>query len=211
MSDRPAAIQLAQDGDDLLYAPGIREFIEPSLGADRVTAYETLMVMALLWPALRAFGAARWDRYGSDQLKALIELRRHREGMPVDDLSYVLDLDDVESLLDELVRLGRLTRSTGPTGDQTRCLRITERAERIVDEYLERMADQQALLFDSVAPDRLALLRHVCLRMDSNVEARFKRQMREVSGGPRSTGTSAGLNTKWTCSTTPPCASFWGR
>ena len=165
MSGSRAGTELSYDAAGLLYDPGVRELIGPSLGADDLVRFETLVVLANLKHTLEGVPHAL-ER--DDRRNMLFDLRRHHGSLSLDQLVARLEEDERDDLdwLAANERAGAVTHD----GDT---VRLTEAGDRELDEVIQQLAARVTPFLAGIAPERLPVVRHVCLRLHANRKAPY--------------------------------------
>jgi hypothetical protein len=165
MSESPGATELAYDADGLLYEPSVRDLVGPSLDADDLVRYETLVGLAFLKHTLDRVPPPL-DR--DDRRNMLFYLRRHRGSLTLDQLVARLEEDDREDLdwLAANVRADAVARD----GDT---VRLTPGGDRELDDVVRQLAARVTPLLAGVERARLPVVRHTCLRLHANRKAPY--------------------------------------
>jgi hypothetical protein len=167
-----AALDLATSERGLLYQRGLRAMLGPLLAPGPLLGCETVFAMIYARRALRQIVDQRPRFPGHEWLTPLRSLQLHRAGVPLDELLEQLeDLfdsgdQDPHAFLDEMERDGWLIRAPGAAGSTI--ARFTDDALRVADDHMRQDARLLGPLIDGIDGDRLALVRHVCLRMVVN-------------------------------------------
>ncbi|GIJ52386.1 hypothetical protein Val02_92720 [Virgisporangium aliadipatigenens] len=165
MSESRGATGLAYDTDGLLYELGVRDLVGPSLDADNLVRYETLVALSFLKHTLDGVPPPL-DR--DDRRNMLFYLRRHRGSLSLDQLVARLEEDD----RDDLDWLAANERADAVARDG-HTVRLTPAGDRELDEVVRQLAGRVTPLLAGVERDRLPIVRHTCLRLHANRKAPY--------------------------------------
>lgn len=189
--DHVAVLGLRTDEHGLLFQRGVRDTAGALLSRRSLVGSEACVAMRAVTDALVEMGDRPPGSTGLDgSLRPLRPLRERRAGVPLDELrghlAVVLDGRDPMAFIEERERGGVLVRrdaratasgddgergddGSGGDGECDVLVGLTEQGHRAFDDYLRRLAGAQAPLLAGIDPDRLAVIRHVCLSVTANV------------------------------------------
>jgi hypothetical protein len=195
-SPRPAVAEgdraeptLGYDDQGLLYEQGVRDLLAPLLEPGPLVSYETSIVLTHAKDALDRFDEELPRKLPGDEwLNPLLPLRRHRAGVPLDELlerlTNVFGAEDPMPFLHEIERSGKVTRAISPASDGVQVVQLTAQGHRAVDAHLRRRAEHQAALIDGIGPEQLGVVRHTCLQLAVRQAERHRDQAGQENGTP---------------------------
>jgi DNA-binding MarR family transcriptional regulator len=183
-SDVKSATTFPVDEDGRLYNPEVRRLLADDLPPEAVAAIEASAALGYA-VKLMHLGMERWaEQVGLSQqrLAVLFMLRHNPDGLPLGALATRMHVSprNVTGLIDNLERDGLVSRFPDPADRRSVLARLTDRGRELIEStWKENMARQCGLL-EGFAPEELAQLRHLCLRVVQKLQ-RAKELVPEVA------------------------------
>jgi DNA-binding MarR family transcriptional regulator len=171
-SARRLAVETDEDG--LLYSPQMREMLAGRVPAEARPAVEAFAAIGLASRHLH-LRMERWcEREGlSEQRMGILFMLRHAgAGVPLGALAAKLHVSprNVTGLVDHLERDGLVAREPDPADRRSVLARLTEQGRERIDGMPGGPFEWQRRLLAGFTPGELAQLRHLCLKLVSNME-----------------------------------------
>src|SRR5215469_3405534 len=165
---------VAAGEDGLLYSPQIREVLGERVSAEALPAVEAFAAIGLAARLLRA-RMERWcekEGLGETRLGILFMLRHAGGGGPLGALAARLHVTprNVTGLIDHLERDGLVARVPDPDDRRSILARLTELGSERLDAMGDQVFRQQQGLLAGFTDDELVQLRHLCLKLASNMK-----------------------------------------
>ena len=173
-TDWSKRLTVAADEDGLLYSPQMREVMSERVPPEALPAVEAFAAIGLAARQLRS-RMERWcekEGLSETRLGILFMLRHAGAGVPLGALAARLHVSprNVTGLIDHLERDGLVTRVPDPEDRRSVLAQLTRRGTERVDEMGgETFRQQQGLLAGFTRPE-LVQLRHLCLKLASNMD-----------------------------------------
>lgn len=172
-SDWSKRLVVATDETGRLYSPQMREVLGEQIPAGALPAVEAFAAVGVAARALRA-RMERWcekEGLSEARLGILFMLRHAGAGLPLGALAARLHVTprNVTGLIDHLERDGLVTRSPDREDRRSVLAHLTERGRERVDAMAGGTFRQQQGLLAGFTNDELAQLRHLCLKLVSNM------------------------------------------
>lgn len=173
-TDGSKRLIVATDEDGRLYSPQMREVLGGRVPAERLPAVEAFAAIGLAARQLRS----RMERYcekeglSETRLGILFMLRHAGAGVPLGALAARLHVTprNVTGLIDHLERDGLVARVPDPADRRSVLAQLTERGTERVDAMADDTYRQQQGLLAGFTTDELVQMRHLCLKLASNIE-----------------------------------------
>ena len=172
-TDWSKRLVVATDDDGLLFSPQMREVLTERVPAEALPAVEAFAAIGLAARQLRA-RMERWcekEGLGETRLGILFMLRHAGAAVPLGALAARMHVTprNVTGLIDHLERDGLVARIPDPDDRRSVLAQLTERGRERVDAMGDVSFRQQQGLLAGFSHDELVQLRHLCLKLVSNV------------------------------------------
>ena len=172
-TDWSKRLVVATDDDGLLFSPQMREVLTERVPAEALPAVEAFAAIGLAARQLRA-RMERWcekEGLGETRLGILFMLRHAGAAVPLGALAARMHVTprNVTGLIDHLERDGLVARIPDPDDRRSVLAQLTERGRERVDAMGDVSFRQQQGLLAGFSHDELVQLRHLCLKVVSNV------------------------------------------
>jgi DNA-binding MarR family transcriptional regulator len=173
-SDWSKRVSVATDEDGRLFSPQMREVMSERVPAEALPAVEAFAAIGMASRQLRARMERYCEREGLSEtrLGILFMLRHAGEGVPLGALAARLHVSprNVTGLIDHLERDGLVTRAPDPADRRSVLAQLTDRGRARVDAMGGESFRQQQGLLAGFTGEELSLLRHLCLKLVTNME-----------------------------------------
>ncbi len=165
---------VATDEEGRLYSPQVREVISGQFPGEAMQAVEAFAAISLASRQLRA-RMERWcekEGLSETRLAILIMLRHAGTAVALGALAGRLRVSprNVTGLIDHLERDGLVARTPDPEDRRSVLAHLTDRGRERVDAMKGDTFRQQKDLLASFTKEELVQLRHLCLKLVSNME-----------------------------------------
>ncbi len=165
------------DEQGRLFSPQMREMIAGRVAPEALPAVEAFAAIGLASRQLR-LRMERWcEKEGLSEMRLgiLFMLRHVGGGVPLGALAGKLHVSprNVTGLIDHLERDGLVDRVPDPADRRSVLARLTEQGRARVDAMAGGTFDWQQKLLAGFSADELVQLRHLCLKLASNMEVGF--------------------------------------
>jgi DNA-binding MarR family transcriptional regulator len=173
-TDWSKRLTVATDEDGRLYSPQMREGLSERVPAEALPAVEAFAAIGLAARQLHA-RMERWcekEGLSETRLGILFMLRHAGAGVPLGALAGRLHVTprNVTGLIDHLERDGLVARVPDPEDRRSVLAQLTEKGRERVDAMGDVSVRQQQGLLAGFTNDELVQLRHLCLKLTSNIE-----------------------------------------
>jgi DNA-binding MarR family transcriptional regulator len=167
-------LTVATDEDGRLYSPQMRAVIGQRVPADALPAVEAFAAIGLAARQLRA-RMERWcekEGLSETRLGILFMLRHAGASVPLGALAGRMHVTprNVTGLIDHLERDGLVTRVPDPADRRSVLAQLTDRGRERVDAMTGETFRQQRSLLAGFTDEELVQMRHLCLKLASNIE-----------------------------------------
>jgi len=173
-TDWSKRLVVATDEDGRLYSPQMREVLSARVPAGALPAVEAFAAIGLSARQLRARMESWCDKVGLSEtrLGILFMLRHAGAAVPLGALAARMHVTprNVTGLIDHLERDGLVARVPDPDDRRSVLARLTELGSERLDAMGDQVFRQQQGLLAGFTDDELVQLRHLCLKLASNME-----------------------------------------
>jgi DNA-binding MarR family transcriptional regulator len=174
-SEQTRRLSVQEDQEGRLYIPQMRETMRSRVPADALPAVEAAATLGLAARQLH-HRMERWcetEGLSETRLGVLFMLHHMSEGLPLGVLAGKLQVTPrhVTGLIDHLERDGLVVRVPDPADRRSVLARLTEQGHRRVAPLSEVTVRWQQSLLAGFSPEELAQLRHLCLKLVTNMQA----------------------------------------
>src|SRR6266540_835136 len=162
------------DEDGRLYSPRMREVLAARVAPEARTAVEAFAALGLASRQLRA-RMERWcekEGLSETRLSILFMLRHAGAAVPLGALAGRLSVSprNVTGLIDHLERDGLVERVSDPADRRSVLAQLTERGRDRVDAMTGETYRQQQGMLAGFSDEELVLVRHLCLKLVTNMQ-----------------------------------------
>jgi DNA-binding MarR family transcriptional regulator len=174
-TDWSKRLVVADDGDGRLYSPQMREVMSEKVPPGALRSVEAFAAIGLAARQLRA-RMERWcekEGLSETRLGILFMLRHAGEAVPLGALAARMHVTprNVTGLIDHLERDGLVARVPDPADRRSVLARLTDLGKQRVDAMGGETFRHQKDMLAGFTEEELVLLRHLCLKLVSNMEA----------------------------------------
>jgi DNA-binding MarR family transcriptional regulator len=173
-NEDPRRLVVAADEHGHLYSPQVREMLAGRVAPEALAAVETFAAIGLAARQLH-LRMERWcEKEGLSEMRlAILFMLSHvGDGLPLGALAAKLHVSprNVTGLVDHLERDGLAARVPDPADRRSVLARLTEEGRERVDAIAGGTFGWQQRLLAGFTPEELVQLRHLCLKLASNME-----------------------------------------
>jgi DNA-binding MarR family transcriptional regulator len=167
-------VVVATDDEGRLYSPPMREAIGARVPPEALLAVEAFACIGMAARQLRA-RMERWcekEGLSENRLGILFMLSHAGEGVPLGALAARLQVSprNVTGLIDHLERDGMVDRVPDPADRRSVLAQLTDLGRRRVEAMSGDTFRQQQGLLASFSDEELVQLRHLCLKLVTNMQ-----------------------------------------
>jgi len=173
-TEQTRRLSVEADAEGRLYSPQMREVMHRRVPAEALPAVETAGALGLAARQLH-HRMERWcekEGLSETRLGVLFMLHHVAEGVPLGVLAAKLLVTprNVTGLIDNLERDGLVVRVPDPADRRSVLARLTDDGRLRVEQMSEVTVRWQQSLLAGFGPEELAQLRHLCLKLVTNMQ-----------------------------------------